>query len=106
MFLATYRMYYNTITMKILLLLKYLHNIHTMYQELFDPSNNCIMGFLGGSDIKESACNAGDPGSVPRLGRAPGEQNGNPFQYSCQETLWTEEPSGLQSTGSQRVRDN
>ena len=48
MFLATYRMYYNTIIMKILLLLKYLHNIHTMYQELFDPSNNCIISFPGG----------------------------------------------------------
>ena len=33
-------------------------------------------------DGKESACNAGDPGSVPWLGRSPGEGNGNPFQYS------------------------
>ena len=36
---------------------------------------------------KESACNAGDPGSIPGLGRSPGEGNGNPFQYSCQENL-------------------
>ena len=36
-----------------------------------------------GSDGKASACNAGDPGSIPGLGRSPGEQNGNPFQYSC-----------------------
>ena len=35
-------------------------------------------GFPGGSDGKESACNAGDWGSVPRLGRSPGEGNGNP----------------------------
>ena len=39
----------------------------------------------GGSDGKESAYNAGDPGSIPRLGRFPGEGNGNPFQYSCLE---------------------
>ena len=32
---------------------------------------------------KESACNAGDLGSVPGLGRSPGEENGNPLQYSC-----------------------
>ena len=34
---------------------------------------------------KESACNAGDLGSIPRLGRSPGEELGNPFQYSCLE---------------------
>ena len=39
----------------------------------------------GGSDSKESACNAGDPGSIPGLGRSPGEENGNPLQYSCLE---------------------
>ena len=39
-----------------------------------------IWGFPGGSDSKESACSAGDPGSVPRSGRSPGEGNGNPFQ--------------------------
>ena len=42
-------------------------------------------GFPGGSVVKESACNAGDPGSVPGLGRSPGEGNSNPFQYSCLE---------------------
>ena len=41
--------------------------------------------FPGGSDGKASACNAGDPGSVPGLGRTPGEGNGNPLQYSCLE---------------------
>ena len=40
-------------------------------------------GFPGGSGSKESACNAGDLGSVPGLGRSPGEGNGNPPQYSC-----------------------
>ena len=38
------------------------------------------------SDSKESAFNTGDPGSVPQLGRSPGEGNGNPLQYCCQET--------------------
>ena len=38
-----------------------------------------------GSDGKESACNAGDPGSIPGSGRSPGERNGNPLQYSCLE---------------------
>ena len=36
-----------------------------------------------GSDSKESACSAGDPGLIPGLGRFPGEGNGNPLQYSC-----------------------
>ena len=39
----------------------------------------------GGSDGKESACNAGDPGSIPGSRRSPGEGNGNPLQYSCLE---------------------
>ena len=37
------------------------------------------------SDDKESACNAGDLGLIPRSGRSPGEGNGNPLQYSCRE---------------------
>ena len=41
--------------------------------------------FPGGSDGKVSACNAGDPGSIPGLGRSPGEGNGDPLQYSCLE---------------------
>ena len=41
--------------------------------------------FPGGSDDKASAYNARDPGSIPGLGRSPGEGNGNPFQYSCLE---------------------
>ena len=43
------------------------------------------LGFPSGSDGKEYACNAGDLGSVPGLGRSPGEGNGNPLQYSCLE---------------------
>ena len=43
------------------------------------------MGFSGGSDGKESACNAGDLGSTPGSGRSPEEGHGNPLQYSCLE---------------------
>ena len=41
------------------------------------------MGFPSGSDGKESACNAGDLGSILGSGRSPGEGNCNPLQYSC-----------------------
>ena len=41
-----------------------------------------MMGFPGSSAGKESACNAGDPSSIPRLGRSPGEEIGYPLQYS------------------------
>ena len=44
-------------------------------------------GFPHSSVGKESACNAGDPGSIPGLGRSPGERNSNPLQYSCLENL-------------------
>ena len=54
-------------------------------------------------DGKVSAYNAGDPGSILGSGRSPGEGNGNPLQYSCQENPWTEEPGWLQSMRSQRV---
>ena len=60
--------------------------------------------FPGGSDGKEFACNVGDLGSSPMLGRTPGEGNGNPLQYSCLENPMTEEPGRPQSMGSQRVR--
>ena len=44
-----------------------------------------MLGFPGGSEVKESASNAGEPGSIPGLGRSAGEGNGNPLQYSCLE---------------------
>ena len=50
------------------------------------------MGFPGGSDSKESACNAGDLGSVPGLGRSPGGGHSNPLQYS-----WLENSHGQRS---------
>ena len=43
------------------------------------------MGFPDGSDGKESACNVGDPGSIPGSGRSPREGNGSPLQYYCLE---------------------
>ena len=57
------------------------------------------MNFTGGSDGKESACNAGDLGSIPGWGRSPGEGNSNPLQYSCPEnsmdrgTWWATVPA-------------
>ena len=57
-----------------------------------------------GAEVKASASNAGDRGSIPGSGRSPGEGNGNSLQYSCLENPMTEEPGRLQSTGSQRVR--
>ena len=47
-----------------------------------------LWGFPGGSDGKESACNAGEPGLIPGSGRPPGEGNGYPLQYS-----WLENPT-------------
>ena len=63
-----------------------------------------LHGFPGGSDGKESACNVGDLGSVPGLGRSPGGGYGRLLQYSFLpgESPWTEMPGGVQSMGSQR----
>ena len=47
--------------------------------------NNRQEDFPGGSEVKASAWNAGDPGSIPGSERSPGEGNGNPLQYSCLE---------------------
>ena len=52
--------------------------LHMMYSAY-------ILCFPGGSEVKASACNAGDLGLIPGLGRSPGEGNGNPLQYSCLE---------------------
>jgi len=54
------------------------------------------MGFPGGSNGKESVCNAGDPGSIPGLGRSL--EKGMTTQYSWR-IPWIEEPGGLQSMG-------
>ena len=57
----------------------------------------------GGSEVRASACNAGDPGSIPGSGRSPGEGNGNHSSILAWRIPWREEPGGLQSMGSQRV---
>ena len=59
--------------------------LHFIYMHLFHTYAYIYMGFPGGSDGKESACNAGDLGSLSGSGRSPGEGNGNPLQYSCLE---------------------
>ena len=58
-------------------------------------------GFPHGSVGKESACNAGDQGSIPGSGRSPGEGNGNPLQYSCLENPMDRGASRLGSMESQ-----
>ena len=52
---------------------------------LLIAANSPLYRFPGGSDGKASACNAGDSGSIPGLGRSPGEGNDNLLQYSCLE---------------------
>ena len=58
--------------------------------QVVDPSKESTCqcrrwGFPGGSEVKASASNVGDPGSIPGSGRSPGEGNGNPLLYSCLE---------------------
>ena len=62
-----------------------LNFIGSIWELAFSLNHMGTRGFLGGSDSTESACNAGDPASVPGLGRSPGEGNGYPLQYSCLE---------------------
>ena len=68
--------------------------LHTLPRIIFShPNLACSLtpavirspGFPGGSEVKVSASNAGDPGSIPGSGRSPGEGSGNPLQYSCLE---------------------
>ena len=62
-----------------------------------------LLGFSGGSHSKDSAGNTGDLGSIPG---SPGEENGVHSSILAWRIPWTEEPSGLQSMGLQRVRHN
>ena len=78
-------------------MLKCNHYSHTLYLNALQ----IIQGFPGGSDGKESACNTGDLGSIPELGRSPGEGNGNPLQYSCLENPM--DGGAWQTIGWQRV---
>ena len=77
-----------------------------IFAQLFTACLNLgsfIKGFPGGSDGKESTCNEGDQGSMPGLGRSPGEGNGYPLQYSCLKNSM--DRGRLESVGSpQSVR--
>ena len=59
--------------------------------------------FPGGSDAKEFACNAGDPGSIPVSGKSPCKGMATHFSILAWRTPWSEEPGRLQSMESQRV---
>ena len=54
---------------------------------VYSYSLTFVYGSSSGSDGKESACSAGDPGSIPGLGRSPGKGNSKPLQYPCLESL-------------------
>ena len=82
-------------------------SLHASFVNGFD-CNSTVLGFPGGSDGKESACNTGDSGSTPWSGRSPGEGNGYPIQCSCQENpmdrgAWW---ATFASLGSQNVKHN
>ena len=62
------------------------------------------MGFPGGSVVKNSACQAGDLGSIPGSERSPGEEMATYSTILAWEIPWTEEPGGLQSKGLQKSR--
>ena len=62
-----------------------------------------MFDFPGGSDSKASTYNAGDPGSVPRLGRSLEKEMATHSSIPAWKIPWTEEPGRLQSMGSQRV---
>ena len=64
------------------------------------------MGIPIGSIVKNLLASMGDTVSIPGSGRSPAEGNGNPLQCSCLGNSRTEDPGGLQSMGSQRVRQN
>ena len=68
--------------------------------------SNFIMGFPGSSAVKNPSASAGDMGSIPGSGRSPGEGNGNPLSILAWKIPWTEESGGLQSMGSQNIRQN
>ena len=62
-----------------------------------------FLGFPGGLEVNVSARNAGDPGSIPGLGRSLEKEMATHSRILAWRTPWTEKPGGLQSMGSQRV---
>ena len=63
-----------------------------------------MLGFPGGSVVKNLPANAGDVGSIPRLGRFPGGGDGNSLQHDAEKIPWMEEFGRLPSMGLQGVR--
>jgi len=85
-------------------MLSFLHFFLTLKNIPLSEFITIYLGYLfGGSDSKVSACNAGDPGSIPGLRRSSGEGNGSPHHTLAWKIPWTEEPGRLQSMGLQRV---
>ena len=80
-----------------------LHSAQSLLLFLIMHMSCDYWGFLGGLDGKESACNAGDQGSITVSERSPREWTGNPLQDSCLEDCRTEKLGGLQPRGSQGV---
>ena len=72
----------------------------------FEFTNCGTMGFPSGSDSKESACNMGDLGLIPGLGRSPGGEWQPTPVFLPGESPGTEKPGRLQSMGSQNIRHN
>ena len=63
-----------------------------------------LLGFPGGSVVKNSPANAGDMGLITGPARSPGKGNGNPLPYSCLRIPWTGESGGYSPWGHKRVR--
>ena len=76
-------------------ILKTLMNIKKLLSKIFEFLSTVYKDFPGGSNGKESACNARDLGLIPGSGRPPGEGNGYPLQYSSWKIPWTEKPGRL-----------
>ena len=88
---------------KLLTNLPHFYHIFTL-NTLYYNNNYCLIS--GRSDSKESACNEGDPGLIPGLGRSPGEVNGNLLQHSCLENTTGKGAWWATCMRSQRVRHN
>ena len=73
------------------------------YSHIFKNFPQFVVSFPGGAEVKVSACNVGDLGSIPGLGRSPGEGNGNPLQDYCQENPMDRGAWQATVQGSQRV---
>ena len=83
------------------------HRVTKIGHNWSDLAHKQLVVLPSGSVVKNLPANAGDTkdaGLIPGSGRSPGVGNGNPLQHSCWKIPRTEEPGGLLSMGSQRVR--